>query len=455
MPRRTLTMLLALVAVFYACYWRADRTPYARYLAEALELINENYVEPVDDQKLFDGAMNGMVNRLDDYSGFISHDEATRFQQSLDQKFGGVGIEVALDPKTSNLIVTTPVAHTPAYREGIRAGDQILAIDGRKLDDISAQERLKFAVNLLRGKEGEPVLLQILHAGEKKPADYRLVRALIQVDSVLGDTREPDNSWNFMLAHHDSVGYMRINTFGEQTVQEFSSAMQWLTRHGCRGLILDLRNDPGGLLTAARDVANQFIEAGQLIVTTRDRDGHTREEYRATGQGPYRDLPLVVLVNHDSASASEIVAACLQDHRRAKIVGERTWGKGTVQHVIPVEGGQSVLRLTTASYWRPNGKNIHRFKQSKDSHTWGVTPDEGCQVTMDEKQTNDWLKKRRARDVVRSPAERVDTESVRGDAAEFDPALRRAIEVLDEMLGTKASPAEQRSSDAHEASAAG
>ena len=186
------------------------------------------------------------------------------------------------------------------------------------------------------------------------------------------------------------------------------------------------------MLTAARDVCDLFIDKGQLIVATRDRDGDIREEYRGTGHGPYRELPLAVLVNDQSASASEIVAACLQDHNRAKVVGERTWGKGTVQHVIPVEGGRSVLRLTTASYWRPSNKNIHRFKQSEDTDSWGVMPSPGCEVKMDKKDTSAWIEQRRRRDIVYPPG--VAREPLQpADATEFDPVLRRALELFDKV----------------------
>ena len=190
MPRRSFAILFLAIVISYACYWRADRSPYSRYLAEALEIIDQNYVEPVDDQKLFDGAMDGMVGRLDDHSGFVSHEEATRFQQSLDQKFGGIGIEMAVDPKTSQLVVTTPVPDTPAYREGLRAGDVILAIDGKPLEAIEPNRRTRAAVDLMRGKEGEYVTLQIA-AGRRTAADRVSSRAgAVQVAYVLGDVRQ-------------------------------------------------------------------------------------------------------------------------------------------------------------------------------------------------------------------------------------------------------------------------
>ena len=201
-----------------------------------------------------------------------------------------------------------------------------------------------------------------------------------------------------------------------------------------------MRNNPGGLLKAAEQICNLFIPAGAVIVSTRGRDGRDAETYVADGDGPYQQLPLVVLVNDRSASASEIVAACLQDHQRATVVGERTWGKGTVQNVISLEGGKSLLKLTIASYWRPSGKNIHRLTSSKETDEWGVRPDPGCEVKLDEKQVAAWLDRRRARES-RAAAATAGGKSAGDDAAsQFDPQLQRAIEVLDEKLAPPAKP---------------
>jgi carboxyl-terminal processing protease len=431
MPRRSLTILIVFMVISFACYRRSERTPYARYLADALEQIDQNYLERVDDQKLFDGAMNGMVSRLDKYSGFVSHAEAARFHQTLDQRFGGIGIEVAQDRQSHELIVTSPVVDTPAYHAGIQAGDRILAIDGKSLDSIPPNKRLEAAVDLLRGQEGAEVTLRYRRPGVDEPFETKLVRAVVKIDSVLGDYRRTDNTWSFTLSHHPSIGYLRVTSFGEQTNSEFHTALGELAEHKLTGLVLDLRDNRGGLLTSARDMCDQFLPAGALIVTTRDRHGEIREEYRASGKGAHVEWPMVVLVNGDSASASEIVAACLQDHERAKVVGERTWGKGTVQHVIPIEGGLSVLRLTTGSYWRPNGHNIHRFEISKDDDTWGVSPDADCQAGMDAKQTLELIEERRLRDVVVSPGLVPNPPRTPKDATEFDPALRKAVELLE------------------------
>ena len=202
-------------------------------------------------------------------------------------------------------------------------------------------------------------------------------------------------------------------------------------------MIIDMRNNPGGLLQGAEQVCDLFLPRGAVIVSTRGRDARVHKEARASGAGQYQSLPLVVLVNDKSASAAEIVAACLQDHQRAAIVGERTWGKGTVQNVIPLEGGRSLLKLTIASYWRPSGKNIHRLESSKDHDEWGVKADPGCEVKLDKEQADEMLEKRRQRDVVHglgfSPGEVVPAPPD-GSPVDFDPQLLRAVDVLKQKL---------------------
>ena len=431
MPRRSLALLVALMAVSFACYVRAERSPYGRYLAQAFDEIDDHYLERIDQRQLFDAGVKAMVGQLDTYSGFIGRDAATRFQESIDQRFGGIGVEVSQDPDSKLLVVTSPVLNTPAFRAGIRAGDTLVAIDGRSLDEIAPKKRMETAVKWLQGKEGEPVVVRYLRAGSAEPLEARLVRATIQVDSVLGDSRHERNAWNFLLAGHAGIGYVRMTQFGEQSVGEFHTALESLAERGCKELILDLRDNRGGLLKAAPEICRLFLPAGKVIVTTRDRSGKIKDRYATTEQGPYVDWRLVVLVNSESASASEIVAACLQDHGRAKIVGERTWGKGTVQHVIDLEGGHSRLRLTTASFWRPNGQNIHRFQASSDADPWGVRPDAGSEITLDSDQRARLVKERRKRDVVWPPGVRPSDAAPLSDPAGFDPAIARAVTLLE------------------------
>lgn len=426
MPRRSLWLILGAVVVSLACYARADRNPYGRWFSEVLETIDRHYVEPVDDQKLFEGALDGMIGKLDEYSAFLPRSRARAFQESLDQQYGGIGIEVSLEGDNRQLTVMSPLVGTPAYKAGVLAGDKIVAIDG----ESTANKPLHEIVRWLRGKAGESVSISVLREGQEAPLQFDLVRARIKIDSVLGDLRQPDGSWHFLLPGDETIGYVRINSFGETTAADLDAALAGLVAQNARGVILDMRNNPGGLLQSAEQVCDLFLPKDAVIVTTRGRDARVRNEARATGEGKFQSLPLVVLVNDKSASASEIVAACLQDHKRATVVGERTWGKGTVQNVIPLEGGRSLLKLTIASYWRPSGHNIHRLESSQDGDEWGVKPNAGFDVKLDDKATAQLFEERRKRDAIRKPSAGADT----GSPLEFDPQLQRAVEALIERI---------------------
>jgi carboxyl-terminal processing protease len=418
-----------------ACYLRADRNPYGRWISEVMETIDRNYIEPVDEQKLFEEAMRGIVSRLDDYSSFLPRKEKTEFEETIDLQYGGIGIELSTDPEKKGLVVVNARVGGPANQVGIHAGDRIIAINGKDSEAMSVEEARRF----LRGQPGTRLVLTVRREGNAQPLEFQLTRALIKTDSVLGDLRQADGSWNFFLPGGNRIGYVRVNSFGESTTSEFEEAMKWLADRHCRGVILDLRNNPGGLLAAAEQICDMFIPKGAVIVTTRGRDARERDRYLGSGYGPYQRLPLVVLVNDRSASASEIVAACLQDNHRATVVGERTFGKGTVQNVIPVEGGKSLLKLTIASYWRPSGKNIHRLTTSSDQDAWGVQPDAGSEVKLDEKQIAKWQEVRHERDVLAVPnAKQAAASAPPVPAArsplEFDPQLGRAVEILQQKI---------------------
>ena len=214
----------------------------------------------------------------------------------------------------------------------------------------------------------------------------------------MGDHRDDHDKWDFMFDAQQRIGYVRITAFSRETLQEVERALETLKKQKMRGLVLDLRFNPGGLLKSATDIADLFVADG-LIVTTRGRNTPPRE-VSAHKDGTFEDFPMVVLVNRYSASASEIVSACLQDHHRAIVIGERTWGKGSVQNVIDLEGGKSALKLTTASYWRPSGKNIHRFPDAKETDEWGVMTDKGYEVKLTDAEMNSLLSYRRQRDIL-------------------------------------------------------
>jgi carboxyl-terminal processing protease len=239
----------------------------------------------------------------------------------------------------------------------------------------------------------------VIHPGQSDKVEVTLTRENIHVDTVLGDRRKGDDSWDFMLQPQQHIGYVRLTAFSRDTARELRKVLEQLRSDGMRGLILDLRFDPGGLLSAAIEVSDLFVSDGR-IVSTKGRNTPERV-WEAHKEGTFEGFPMVVLVNRYSASASEIVAACLQDHKRAVIMGERSWGKGSVQNVIELEGGKSLLKLTTASYRRPSGKDIHRFFDNKDQKQWGVTPDEGFELKLSDAEMHKLFLDRRQRDVVR------------------------------------------------------
>jgi carboxyl-terminal processing protease len=255
------------------------------------------------------------------------------------------------------------------------------------------------AVHKLKGDVGTSVSLTVAHAGGGKQETVTVNRELIHVDTVLGDHRKNDDNWDFMLDADKHIGYIRITTFSRDTAQDLKRAMQDLKARKLRGLILDLRFNPGGLLTAAVETCDMFLNEGR-IVSTEGRNSPKRIWDATKKTDAYTGFPMVVLVNHYSASASEIVSACLQDHQRAIVIGDRTWGKGSVQNVIELEDGKSLLKLTTASYKRPNGHNIHRFPDSKDSDEWGVMPNPGYDLKLSDSEMADLLADHRDLDIL-------------------------------------------------------
>lgn len=356
--------------------------------------IDQNYVENVDRRVLIEAAIKGMLKELDPYSSYIPPRDVSRFEQDVDQEFGGIGIQVNVSPDTGRLTVMTPLPGTPAYNAGVMAGDTIVEIEGKDTKGFAIQD----AVKLLKGPPGQEVELGVARQGVKDVIKLKMERAIIQVATVLGDKYGDSDKWDFMLDDEKKIGYVRISSFGRRTAEELHAALEDLTARGMKALVIDLRFNPGGLLSQAREVCNLFIEKG-VIVSTKGRNVPERV-LRADKPGTFTGFPLAILVNRYSASASEIVSACLQDHERAVVIGERTWGKGSVQNVIELENGTSALKLTTASYHRPSGKNIHRTKDAKESDEWGVKPNKGYDIRFAIKEMRDFLDYRRLRDVI-------------------------------------------------------
>jgi carboxyl-terminal processing protease len=360
---------------------------------DAVEKVETNYVRPVTRRELLESALDGMLQNLDPHSSFINTSESKQFKRTIEGKFGGIGIQVGMDNESNRLQVIAPMVGTPAYEAGILAGDQIVEIDGQSAEGMSPDK----AVEVLTGRPGTEVKLNVLHEGSEDPETISITRAIIDIPSVLGDHRKPDDHWDFMFDKDKKIGYVRVTSFMQNTVDELKTALAQLKEEGMKGLILDLRDDPGGLLSAAVEISDLFIDKGE-IVSTKGRNTPSRS-FSAQKDDLYEDVPLVVLINQNSASASEIVSAALQDHKRAAIVGQRSYGKGSVQNILELEDGNSVLKLTVASYYRPSGENIHRFKTARNTDKWGVSPDKGLEVKLPQSEFINWFLARRDRDM--------------------------------------------------------
>lgn len=369
-----------------------------RLLVDAIDQVERNYVKQLGRRELIEAAIEGVVDKLDPYSAYINPKQVARFQTTVESEFGGIGIQLAPDPR--QLTIFSPLVGTPAYQAGLMAGDRIVEIEGESTEGMKQEE----AIGRLKGEPGTQVKLAVVHPGKKEKVEVTLTRKIIHVETVLGDRRKKDDTWDFMLKPKERIGYVRVTAFSRGTAGELRKVLEQLRGEGMRGLILDLRFNPGGLLRSAIEVSDMFVSDGR-IVSTKGRNVPERA-WDAQKEGTFEGFPMVVLVNRYSASASEIVSACLQDHKRAAIMGERTWGKGSVQNVIELEGGKSLLKLTTAAYRRPSGKKIHRFHDAKDQDEWGVVPDEGFELKLDDEELEGLFLDRRQREIVRPNVEK-------------------------------------------------
>jgi carboxyl-terminal processing protease len=405
MPRRNLFAIAAFGALTLLC-WQASHGAKPKdetmelygLFVDAVEQVQANYVRPVSRKELLESALKGMLQDLDPHSVYINTAQYKGFKRRIEGRFGGIGITVGYDSEANRLKVLAPMVGTPAYAAGVLAGDLILEIDGKTTEGMTSDK----AVDVLQGQPGTPVKLHVLHEGNQKAETITVNRAIIDVPSVLGDLRKPDDRPDFMLDPAKKIGYIRITEFLQNTPDDVRAALKELKEQGVKGLILDLRGDPGGLLSAAVAICDMFLDKG-VIVSTRGRNTIDKS-YEAEPDGTFDNVPMVVLVDEYSASASEIVAAALQDHKRAQVIGQRSFGKGSVQNILELEDGNSVLKLTVATYWRPSGKNIHRFKDAKESEEWGVSPDAGLEVKLTPSEHFAWMIARKDRDLLSGKA---------------------------------------------------
>lgn len=309
--------------------------------SDTVSIIRSDYVEEPQAKDLIYGALKGMLSSLDPYSQFMDPDTYNEMKIETEGEFGGIGIEITIQDDL--LTIISPIDDTPAFEAGLKAGDKIVKIEGEITKDLTLIE----AVKKLRGKPGTNVNVTILRESEKKLLDFSITRSIIKIESIKkSEVIESD------------IGYIRLVEFQEKTQRDLEEALRNLEGQGIKGLILDLRNNPGGLLDSAVEVAGKFLEEGKTIVSTKGRIESQNLIFKSKNKNRHLDYPIVVLINGGSASASEIVAGAIQDNRRGITIGTKSFGKGSVQTVVPLSDG-SAVRLTTSKYFTPSGKSIH------------------------------------------------------------------------------------------------
>ena len=459
MPKRNL-VLLFLIAVACLLAWAArERGGRTRLYGEVTGHVGRMALEPVDDEALFRAAMEGMFARLDEHSSFEAVDPRRGILPEEAAEFAGVGLELVAEGRDRLPTVITPLVGAPAWRAGIAAGDRIVAIDGIATEGM----RLKDAVSKLRGPVGSRVLIDVAPPeGDPSEASdeaghlaatrsVSIERAMLRSETVCGDRRRADGSWDWFVEGEDGVALIRLSRFAPHTLDDLDRALAEISAAGQpSGVILDLRGNPGGLLDAAIDVCDRFLDDGVIVSLRRRPAADTRpvpaaaehlDVRRATSGAVLRGVPMVIIVDGLTASVAEIVAACLQDHGRAIVVGSRTVGRGTVQSAVPLSDGRHALRLTTAEYLRPNLASIHRSPRDTESRDWGVEPDRGYELdptggTLE--VVRNWRLRRDA--VPRHPAAGgIESEAVADDAPgvssarsprHIDPVLGRAVAAI-------------------------
>jgi len=365
-------------------------------LTDVRELLGTR--EDLEKNKDVEISLLMMTTHLDPYTTYIDKETLGEFKRGTDATFTGIGIQIRKDAITDQLLVVTPIKGSPAYKAGLLAGDIVTTIT-REMDSegtplnpaeviVTKGLPLSDAVTKILGKPGTQIKLTIKREGKDKTIDYTITRGAVQVETVLGHKRRDNDEWDHYIDAENKIAYVRLTSFARNTARDLKKVMADLERQGIKGFVLDLRFNPGGLLNSASDISDLFIDDG-LIVTIKPRVGQ-EHSFQGERAGSMLNFPMVCLINGGSASGSEIVSACLQDHKRAVIVGERSYGKGSVQNILDFKATGGQLKMTTASFWRPNGKNLNKSStKGTDDEDWGVRPDKDFLVELSRKERDD------------------------------------------------------------------
>ena len=398
-------------------------------LIEVDALAKQKYVDQIDSERLVHGAIRGLLRELDPYSGYITPAQLPTFERRNQGEYIGIGIEIGF--RNGRLVVITPIEGSPAAQAGIASEDMILFIGEHNTKGLSV-----FDVEaLLIGSADTTVQLRVQRKNEPKPRVFSITRGPVNLKTVRGFSRHPDGTWNYWINPDQTIAYIRVANFLDNTLRDFEQALMQLGESEPTGLIIDLRFNPGGIMQQAIALVDRFVERG-LILSTVSRRSAIRK-YFATRSHTMSKVRLAVLINSGSASSSEIVSGALQDHGRATIVGERSFGKGSVQHLIYLKGSGGAVKLTTAHYQLPSGRILHRTPQNASSDDWGIRPDEPIELSPSEESDllKSWHRLDQAYARTEShPSNGSDGATLRSPRHErrptLDPQLQAALAVL-------------------------
>lgn len=397
---------------------RDDDYAFVRTLVDIHRRVSSNYVDPVDEDALRQSAINGMLENLDPFTVYVPPAKQEEFDRMLEGSFKGVGIQLN-ETQQGEVEVVTPIDGSPAFKAGVMAGDIITKVNGESV----VGQRMVDVIKKVAGPLGSKVKLSVRHTtGEE--SELEMTREEIVMPTIKGYQRKTDNTWDYYVCENPKVVYLRITQFTPDTFSTLKPTLEGLLKDGMQGLILDLRFNPGGRLDEAVEICDLLLDKG-VIVSTKGR-ARPEQIKEATGPGTLPKFPMIVLVNEHSASASEIVAGCLKDNRRALVVGTRSYGKGSVQEVIPLDQNGGELKLTVAYYYLPSGRCVHKMKGATE---WGVEPN--ISVPLTNQQEEDIAKLRVEQEMFKRPIAKVTTQPTSAPSTQpADIQLQRAVDTM-------------------------
>jgi carboxyl-terminal processing protease len=410
MHQRNLLIIAIVVPGCLLAFAAQDQTGQGKRFAEVVQQINKRHFQPVDSEQLFNAAMDGVFRTLDDRSKFIESTNLKDYNKELKKEFAGIGVELDANPETGKISVVAPVFGGPAWRAGIRSGDLIDSVNGIDASSLALSE----IVAQFRGEVGSAVNLRVRKARASDTdslvfQDITIRRQNIAIESIRGDRRLPSGAWDWWLEGAPNIAYLRISYFSKQTGSQCSDILHDLADENkdLEGLVIDLRGNAGGVLESGVSVCDLFLEDELVVAITNARTGgHSdrkpiQQEWRATPGKMLEGVPIAILIDEFTANVSEVVAACLQDHSRATIVGSRSFGNASIQTTTALSSGAGAIRLTTNQYQRPSGSQLNRLITSQDTDEWGVRPNSGFAFSPTRQQLENWISWRRERDLVR------------------------------------------------------